>query len=104
MPVIAKEALALEVPVVASDVCGLPEVVKPPWGVLVPPGDPRALADGIVEAMTLDARAGRAYVQEHCNVTTETQKLLDLMSAGGVPQTAGRPGRRGGSPGDVLGS
>ncbi|HEX6390246.1 MAG TPA: glycosyltransferase, partial [Solirubrobacteraceae bacterium] len=81
MPVIAKEALALEVPVVASDVCGLPEVVKPPWGVLVPPADPQALADGIVRAAALDASAGRAYVQQHCNVETETQKLLNLITA-----------------------
>jgi glycosyltransferase involved in cell wall biosynthesis len=81
MPVIAKEALALEVPVVASDVCGLPEVVKPPWGVLVPPADPKALAQGILDAVGLDATAGRAYVQEHCSVATETRKLLDLISA-----------------------
>jgi len=44
MPVIAKEALAMEVPVVASDAAGLPEVVRAPWGRTVPAGDADALA------------------------------------------------------------
>ncbi|MFL6174653.1 MAG: glycosyltransferase, partial [Marmoricola sp.] len=37
MPVVVKEALAMEVCVVASDEVGLPEIVRPPWGALVAP-------------------------------------------------------------------
>lgn len=41
MPVVVKEALAMEVPVVASREVGLPELVRPEWGRLHPPGDRR---------------------------------------------------------------
>lgn len=88
MPVIAKEALALEVPVVASDVAGLPEVVRPPWGTLVPPGDPAALATALRDVLAQDpdqraanGRAGRAYVATACSVDTEARRLLDLVAA-----------------------
>lgn len=87
MPVIAKEALALEVPVVASDVAGLPEVVRPPWGLLVAPGDDAALAAALGEILRLTpaergqrGRAGRAHVCAHCSTRTETERLLDLIT------------------------
>lgn len=47
----ALEALAYGVPVIASNVGGLPEIVEPGnGGWLVPPGDPAALAQAIMEA------------------------------------------------------
>ncbi|MBZ5676806.1 MAG: glycosyltransferase family 4 protein [Acidobacteriia bacterium] len=47
----ALEAMAYGVPVIASDVGGLPEIVEPEHGGwLVPPGDPAALARAITEA------------------------------------------------------
>ncbi len=36
MPVVVKETLAMEVPVVASDEVGLPELVRDGWGRLLP--------------------------------------------------------------------
>jgi glycosyltransferase involved in cell wall biosynthesis len=90
MPVVVKEALAMEVPVVASDEVGLPEVVRPEWGSLVPPGDAAALAGALDDLLSLPpaeraamGRAGRRFVAEHCNVHTETARLADLI--------AGRP-------------
>jgi colanic acid/amylovoran biosynthesis glycosyltransferase len=88
MPVVVKEALAMEVPVVASDEVGLPEVVRPEWGRLVPPGDPAALARAIEELLALPpderaamGRAGRAFVLEHCSVDREAARLRRLIEA-----------------------
>lgn len=49
----AAEAMALEKPVVATRVDGVAEVVQDgETGVLVPPGDPEALAEGLVTLLT----------------------------------------------------
>jgi glycosyltransferase involved in cell wall biosynthesis len=86
MPVVVKEALALELPVIATDEVGLPELVRPEWGLLVPPHNPAALADAIRELLAKSAdervamgRAGRAFVSEHCNVDAEAAKLAALI-------------------------
>lgn len=63
LPTALIEALAAGLPVVASDVGGVPEIVDGTCGVLVPAGDPRSLADA-VRALATDeaarARAGQA--------------------------------------------
>ncbi len=50
------EALACGVPTVATDVGGTREVVVPETGLLVPPGDPAALTDAVVELLLDPAR------------------------------------------------
>jgi glycosyltransferase involved in cell wall biosynthesis len=47
LPVALMEAVALGLPVVATEVGGVPEIVDATNGVLVPPSDPAALADAI---------------------------------------------------------
>ena len=76
----------MEVPVVASDLAGLPEVVDDGWGRLVAPGDPEALAGAIDALLSLPVaqraamgRAGRAHVLEHCSIVRETAKLVELI-------------------------
>lgn len=88
MPVVVKEALSMELPVVASNAVGLPEMVKPAWGRLVTPGDPGDLAAAISELLALPAseraamgRRGRAFVLEHCDPTHEAQLLLEAVRA-----------------------
>jgi glycosyltransferase involved in cell wall biosynthesis/GT2 family glycosyltransferase len=90
MPVVAKEALAMEVPVVASDLVGLPELVDGRWGRLVSPGDPRELAEAISELLSLkpSARAemgktGRQFVVRECSVDHSARQLIDLIRACG---------------------
>ncbi len=69
--VVLLEALRFERPVVASDLGGIPDIVEPGrTGLLVPPGDPSALAAAIEslaqrpsEARAM-ARAGRARARE----------------------------------------
>jgi colanic acid/amylovoran biosynthesis glycosyltransferase len=86
MPVVVKEAMAMELCIVASDEVGLPELVQPPWGRLAPPHDPEALAAAITDVLSLgkaeraDAgRAGRTFVVEHADVNSETLKLSDRI-------------------------
>jgi glycosyltransferase involved in cell wall biosynthesis len=86
MPVVVKEALAMEVPVVCSDEVGLPELVRPEFGRLVAPGDHEALAAALRELLDLTPQqraamgaAGRAHVAEHANVLTEARRLSELL-------------------------
>jgi len=97
MPVVAKEALAMEVPVVASDEVGLPEIVKPAWGRLVNPGDPYALAQAMDELLCLPlaervamGKAGRAFVLEHFDLLREGEKLASLIVET-APEDSARP-------------
>jgi colanic acid/amylovoran biosynthesis glycosyltransferase len=60
IPNVVLEALIHEVPVVATDVSGLPEVIRPPeTGWLVPAQDPEALARAVKEAWMSPAEARR---------------------------------------------
>jgi len=88
MPVVVKEAMAMEVPVIATEEVGLPELVDHTVGRLVAPGDPAGLASAIDELLALDVagraalgQAGRARVLERCNVDIETARLVELIEA-----------------------
>ena len=71
MPLVVLEAMEAGVPVVASRVSGIPEVVVDGTGWLVPPEDPAALAGALAEVLADpdEARrrgeAGRRRVGEH---------------------------------------
>jgi glycosyltransferase involved in cell wall biosynthesis/GT2 family glycosyltransferase len=86
MPVVVKEALAMEIPVAGSDEVGMPEMVRAEWGRLVPPRDPEALAGAIAELLALPpaeraamGARGRAFVEAECNLDLETEKLCGLI-------------------------
>lgn len=88
MPVVVKEALAMGVPVVATDEVGLPEVVGEGWGRLVPPRDPSALAAAIGELMAMSpperarmGEAGRDFVLGEFGVEDQTRRLLELIDS-----------------------
>lgn len=95
-PTVVKEALAMEVPVVASDEVGLPEIVREPWGRVVPSRDPRALADALTDLLSRSrdervamGRAGRAFMLEAFHPRREAERLSDLIEAAARPADVG---------------
>jgi glycosyltransferase involved in cell wall biosynthesis len=59
LPYVVLEAAAAGLPLIASDVGGIPEILGPDAGELVPPGDPAALARAIAQSLR-DLGAKRA--------------------------------------------
>lgn len=91
LPVVVPEALAMELVVVVSDVAGLPEVVRPAWGRVVPAGDVAALADGLEELLALPAgeraamgRAARAWVVAERDRDEWARRLVAMLAEAGV--------------------
>jgi glycosyltransferase involved in cell wall biosynthesis len=86
LPTVLIEAMALGVPVVATDVTGIPELVEDGrTGFLVPQHNPEALAAAIrrvlaepVRAQAL-ARAGRARVEREFDLRTNVASLRTLL-------------------------
>jgi glycosyltransferase involved in cell wall biosynthesis len=65
-PIVLFEAMSAGVPVVASTVGGVPDVVSQHEAILVPPGDARAIADGVRQVYAdRHSAAERARAAEH---------------------------------------
>jgi glycosyltransferase involved in cell wall biosynthesis len=72
LPLVLAEAMASGLPVVSTRLAGVPDLVRSEQtGLLVEPGDPRALADALDRLLRDDAlrrrlaAAGRAFVRAH---------------------------------------
>jgi glycosyltransferase involved in cell wall biosynthesis len=96
IPNVLLEAMAMEVPVVATAVSGIPELVENgDNGLMVPPGDARAVADAVARLLD-DARlrerlgrAGRRAVLERFDNARNLKVLERLLDeACGVDQPA----------------
>jgi glycosyltransferase involved in cell wall biosynthesis len=86
IPVSIMEALASGLPVIASDISGISELVRPDeTGYLVPPEDPKALADGlefIYRNPTLAlqrARQGQALIRKEFELSRSARKLAHAI-------------------------
>jgi glycosyltransferase involved in cell wall biosynthesis len=88
IPNVIMEALLRRLPVIATDVSGIGElVVDGETGLLVPPGDPRALADAVLRltgdragALRMAAR-GRQRVLSEFDPETNFRRILALIDA-----------------------
>ncbi|SNR66682.1 glycosyltransferase [Paracoccus sediminis] len=96
VPVVLMEAMASGLPVVATRIAGIPELVDDgKSGAIVAPGDAAALADAIArlaadpELRRRMGRAGRAAVSRDFALQTEAARLARLFSEG--PDAALRP-------------
>jgi len=82
---VALEALACGVPVVASNVGGLPEIIENgKSGILVPPNDPKALADALVTLLTNETlryqlAAGARRRAERFSLAQRSTSLIKLL-------------------------
>jgi len=81
------EAMATALPVVATDVGGIPEVVRPGSGLLVRPNDERVLADAVLALMDDPAaaaalgRAARADVERHYTIDRMVERFEQIYLA-----------------------
>ena len=96
IPTVILEALLHEVPVVATEVSGIPEVVIPgDTGWLTPPEDPQALARDMLAALSdpTEARrrgqAGGALVAREFDSRTNYGRLQALFEGATRPRSAG---------------
>ncbi len=101
LPVVLMEAMAARLPVIATRIAGVPELVRSgEHGLLVPPGDPAALAQALLDLTGDQAKArrmgeaGREVVTREFNSATEAAWLaiLILAAQSGAPRPGVRPG------------
>jgi len=86
VPVVLMEAMAMEIPCVATWITGIPELIRSGVdGVLVPPSDASALAEAIASLMDDPglrcriAKAGRQRVLDKFNLETNVRLLADIF-------------------------
>jgi glycosyltransferase involved in cell wall biosynthesis len=95
LPIAALEAMAAGLPVVASAVGSLPEVLADGAGVLVPPGDVPALRLALDRLSTPGARAalaveGRHRVESRYSAETMARRYRELLYQPALDSTRGR--------------
>jgi glycosyltransferase involved in cell wall biosynthesis len=87
LPMVVMEGMACGRPIIATAIAGIPELVTPETGWLVPAGDPAALTEAIltlaetpVATLTAMGEAARTRVFARHNIDTEAAKLVALFA------------------------
>ncbi len=84
MPVVINEAFALGIPVIATAVGGIPEVVDGQKGILIPPGDQKALTEAMLQLMDgkyrFDGEQLKAYAREHFSYDAVGKQIAALYN------------------------
>jgi glycosyltransferase involved in cell wall biosynthesis len=84
IPVSLAEAMAMELPVISTDIVGIRELVQPGTGILVPPHDPEALSEALRTIATQNYSAsmghqGRKVIDREFNLLKGTQELAGFF-------------------------
>ena len=98
IPNVIAEAMAIGVPVVSTDVSGIPELVQPGrTGMLAPPNDPSAMADALgrlladPHAAAQLAHAARARLEQDFDLWTTTRRLHALIECHECGEVSAQP-------------
>lgn len=82
-PMAALEGLAAGLPLVGTDIGGIPEMIDPGVnGIVVPPRDPEQLLAGLIKAAAMGPEAGlaaRAWAEKHASRTDHMDRLMNIF-------------------------
>ncbi len=88
IPVALMEALSCELPVVATRITGIPELIRhEETGLLVPPRDPQAIADAVIKLLENPqqarqyGQAGRKLVIDKFNLASNVSALYGIFKS-----------------------
>ncbi len=85
IPVVLMEAMAASKPVISTSLSGIPELVQPGTGLLVPPEDPEKLARAMVtilgnlEKASKMGQKARKVVEQSFSIQGQVQRLIHLI-------------------------
>jgi glycosyltransferase involved in cell wall biosynthesis len=82
LPLVALEAMACALPVIATDVGGIREILKEDYGKLVPPNQPEPLAEAVLDFAAQDFSQRklelRAVMEQKFSWDTNVERLIEI--------------------------